>query len=264
MCGAGTLPALVAARARERGWRVVAFAFDGAPDLAATAHRVRPSRLTELGAILAGLRQDGVQAVAFCGRFSMPEVLRSPAGAADALAQAVAARAGSRIDARLAAVVIATLEANGIEVLDQRTFLGDLLAPRGRLAGREPTEVEWQDVRRGLEVARLVAGARVGQTVVVRRGAVTAVETVEGTSETIRRGTALGGPGTVIVKAVAPDHDYRFDTPFVGAETVAAAAAGGAAVLAVEAGRVAVVELATTVRAAEAAGLSLVGVDGGR
>jgi hypothetical protein len=71
-------------------------------------------------------------------------------------------------------------------------------------------------VRRGLDVARLVADAGIGQAIVIKHGAVTAVEATEGTTETIRRGVAQAGPGAVIVKAAAREHDYRFDTPGVG------------------------------------------------
>jgi DUF1009 family protein len=173
----------------------------------------------------------------------------------------VADRAGARIDARLADAVIATLAGVGVTVLDQREFLGDLLAGPGRLAGREPTEAERASVRRGLRLARLVADAGIGQTVVLHHGAVTAVEAVEGTTAAIRRATALGGPGAVIVKAVAGAHDYRFDTPAVGLETVQAAAEGGAAVLALEAGRVLVLDRDAAVRTAEGSGLALLSVD---
>ncbi|HXG05672.1 MAG TPA: UDP-2,3-diacylglucosamine diphosphatase LpxI, partial [Candidatus Binatia bacterium] len=73
--------------------------------------------------------------------------------------------------------------------------------------------------------------------------------------------TGLGGPGAVIVKAPAPAHDYRVDTPLVGSETVAAAVAGSAAVLAFEAGRVAVLDRPACIAAADAAGLTLLGVE---
>src|SRR5206468_7767067 len=129
-----------------------------------------------------------------------------------------------------------------ITLLDQREFLGDDLAAAGCWSARTPTEEERRDVERGLGLARQAAEARIGQTVVLRRGAIAAVEALEGTTEAIRRGTALAGPGAVIVKAVAPDHDYRFDTPVVGSESLRAAAAGRASVVAVEAGRVLVVE----------------------
>jgi DUF1009 family protein len=64
----------------------------------------------------------------------------------------------------------------------------------------------------------------------------------------------------VIVKASARDHDYRFDVPAIGLETVRAAVAGDAAVLAVEAGRVVVLDREASIREADAAGLALVGV----
>ena len=118
-------------------------------------------------------------------------------------------------------------------------------------------------MRRGFEVARTLAGLSVGQTVVVRRGAVSAVEAMEGTTETIRRGTTLSGPGAVVVKAVTAAHDFRFDVPGIGPDTVEAAAAGGASTLAVAAGRVLILDRDETVRRANAAGLALVSADAG-
>jgi DUF1009 family protein len=149
----------------------------------------------------------------------------------------------------------------GVELLDQRPFLGDWLGGSGCWSAREPTESEWTDVRRGLTVARLVADAQVGQTVVIKRGAVVAVEAIEGTTETIRRGIAGGGKGVIVVKAVARDHDYRFDMPTVGPETIEVAAAGGAAVVALEAGRVLILDRAACLRVADGAGMALVGAD---
>lgn len=259
--GAGRLPALVAERARRQGWRVVAFAFDGAADLDAHADRVVRGRLTEVGPVLAALTAEGVKAAVLCGRFSMSAVLRAPLDSADAASQDLYHRAGSRVDRKLVEAVIATLAGIGVEVLDQRRFLGDLLAAPGCLAARAPGDDEWAAVRQGLALARMLADAGIGQTVVLHHGAVTAVEAVEGTTAAIRRAAALGGPGAVIVKAVARDHDYRFDTPTIGLETVEAAAAGRAAVLAVEAGRVLVLDPEGARRAADAAGLALVSVD---
>jgi UDP-2,3-diacylglucosamine hydrolase len=259
MCGAGVLPALMAAEARRQGWRVVAFAFDDPAPVAVHAARVVPSRLSELGPVLALLAEEKVTGVLFSGRFRLDDVLRSDA--ADAAHARMAGQAGALVDTRLTAVAVSTLSAMGIELLDQRPFLGDSLAGAGCWTPREPTAGEWEDVRRGVSVARLVADASVGQTVVVKRGAVSAVEAVEGTTETIRRGTALGGPGAVVVKVAAAAQDFRFDTPTIGVETIDAAAAGRAAVVAVEAGRVLVLDPEATVRRATAAGIALLGVD---
>jgi DUF1009 family protein len=65
----------------------------------------------------------------------------------------------------------------------------------------------------------------------------------------------------VIVKAVASDHDYRFDLPAVGPETIDAAIRGGARVLAIQAGRVAILDRGRALEHAGEAGLAVLGVD---
>ena len=258
ICGAGVLPARMAGEARRHGWRVVAFTFGEAPGVTDHADRTFPSRLSETGAVLVGLQAERIGAVAFSGKFWMKDLLheRRPDGMLAEL------KAGAALtDANLVRTVVATLDQMGIEVLDQRRFLGDWIGRSGCWSSRAPTDAEWADVQRGLKVARLVADAGVGQTVVVKSGAVTAVEATEGTTETIRRGLAQAGPGAVVVKAVAREHDYRFDTPGVGPETIEAAASGGAKVLAVEAERVLVLDRDECLRIANQAGMALVGVE---
>jgi DUF1009 family protein len=158
---------------------------------------------------------------------------------------------------------VGTLAGVGIELLDQRAFLGERLAGARTLSARTPTEAEWSDIQRGFVVARLNADASVGQTVVVRQGAVSAVEAIEGTTETVRRGTALSGPGAVVVKAAARGHDFRFDIPAIGPDTLEAAAAGGATAVAIAAGQVLVLEPEATIRRADAADIALVSADAG-
>ena len=261
MCGAGGLPARMADEARRRGWRVVAFTFDEASAAGISADRLVPAALEQLGPVLATLHGEGAKAVLFSGRFSMRRIVQAESAGVDAFARTINERAGSRIDAALAGTIITTLAGFGIEVLDQRPFFGDALAGPGTWSRRAPSEAQSADIARGFAVARMIAESHIGQTVVVRHGAVTAVEAVEGTTEAVRRGAALAGPGAVVVKAVARDHDYRFDVPAIGLETVEAAIAGGVAVLAVEAGRVVVLDRDAITHAADEAGLALLGVD---
>src|SRR5260370_1349340 len=251
MCGAGELPALMASEARRQGWRVVAFAFARDTGAAAHAARVVPCAIAEMAPVIAALQEEKVTGVLFSGKFWMGDLLRTEA--VDDAHRAMARRAGG---------LLATLGAMGIDLLDQRPFLGAGLPGEAVLGARTPTTDAWADVRRGLAVARAAAEWSVGQTVVVRRGAVSAVEAIEGTTAAIRRGTALSGPGATIVKAVGPEHDFRFDVPTIGPETIDAAAEGGAAVVALEAERVFVLERETTTRRADAASIALVSTRG--
>jgi hypothetical protein len=66
----------------------------------------------------------------------------------------------------------------------------------------------------------------------------------------------------VIVKAVAPGHDYRFDIPTVGPATLRAMAEGRAAVLALDGGKVLLLDRPQMIELAERAGIAVVTVDG--
>ncbi len=260
MCGAGPLPARMAEEARRQGWRVVAYDFGGAPGLADRADLVVKSAITDLAPVLGSLSAERISAVLFCGKVWIAEVLRTDR--ADDVSTALAARAGSLNDTRLAVVAATTLAQMGIEVLDQRPFFGDWLGGRARASARKPTDEEWSDVHLGARVARAAADAGVGQTVVVKRGVVAAVEALEGTTEAIARGTALAGPGAIVVKVAARAQDYRFDMPAIGPDSLEAAVRGRAAVVAVQADAVVVLDGTTTVERADAAGIALVTVDG--
>jgi len=259
MCGAGALPARMAGEARRQGWRVVAFAFPGAGDLGSVADAVVPTRIEAMGPVVEALAREQVSAVAFSGKFWMGDLLT--AGPPDAVHARMAAQAGALLDGNITGAIESTLTGLGIELLDQRPLLGDWVGAAHTWSAREPTEAEWSDIRRGFAVARVMAQASVGQTVVVRRGAVSAVEAIEGTTAAIRRGTALSGPGAVVVKGVAAGHDFRFDTPGIGLETLEAAASGGASALAIQAGCVLMLEREAAIQCADKAGMALVSVD---
>jgi DUF1009 family protein len=258
MAGAGVLPGRAAAEAVRQGWRVVALAFDQAASLDVHAERVVPSTLTDIQGVLRTLAVERVRAAVFVGKFWKQRVF-DEVGETDEAGRDLA-RAGLSDDA-LAGMVVSTLTSMGIEVLDQRPFLSSWMLGPGTLTSREPSPAEWEEIRAGVALARRLAEHGIGQTVVRSRGVTLAVEAAEGTDETIRRGTRLATRGAVVIKAVAPGHDFRFDIPTVGPATLAAMAEGGATALAVDGDKVLLVDRDEAVRAADRAGISMVGLD---
>jgi DUF1009 family protein len=250
----------MAREARGAGWRVVAFALGDPTGLAAVADRVVPCRVGEVGPILDVLAEEGIRHVVLSGRVAKDGLFHG--APLDERARALLDRAADWSDEALLGTATAALSALGIELLDQRTFLAAWLAPAGAAAGPPPAEAARGDIARGVAVAREVARLGIGQTVVVRAGSVVAVEGLEGTDEAIRRGLRLAGAGAVVAKATRPEHDYRYDVPTVGASTVAACVDGRAAVLAVEAGRVLLLDRDLLATEAQRTGLSIVGVAG--
>jgi DUF1009 family protein len=259
--GKGGLPALMAREARRAGWRVVAFAFADPGALSGTADRVVPCRLGEVGPLLDVLAGEGIRHVVLAGSLRKDGLFHGMA--LDAAARDLVERSPDWSDEGLLRTATAALDALGIELLDQRRFLEPWLAPAGHLAGPPLGEAAAADARRGMALARDLARHGVGQTVVVRAGSVAAVEAMEGTDETIRRGLRLAGRGAVVAKSSAPAHDYRFDVPAVGSATLALCAEGGATALALEAGRVLLLDREAVAAEAARAGIGIVGIAGG-
>jgi len=98
-----------------------------------------------------------------------------------------------------------------------------------------------------LRIAKEISRLEIGQTVVVKDGTVLAVEGFEGTDKCLARGGDLAGRegGAVAVKVAREKHDFRFDIPCLGPQTLETCAAARIAVLAFEAGRSLVLEQET-------------------
>ena len=163
-------------------------------------------------------------------------------------------------DVTLLHAIITAFAAAGLEVIEQTRLLGHLATPEGVLGKRCPSPRAWDDIRYGFARAKQLAALDIGQTIVVRRQTVLAVEALEGTDATITRGCQYGGRDTVVVKVSRPQQDMRFDVPTVGPHTLLQVIAGRAAVLAMEAGTTFILRLPELVAMADARRVALVGV----
>ena len=162
-------------------------------------------------------------------------------------------------DATIMDAVIEFVEENGMKVVPQTRYLEHLITPRGTITKKKLRQNQRKSSEYAFQIARSVAALDIGQTVVVHKGAVVAVEGVEGTNEAIRRGCALAGKGAVVCKVARPKQDMRYDIPTVGLETLQVMREGGASVLILEAGRTFLIDRERLTREADAIGVVVVG-----
>ncbi len=165
-----------------------------------------------------------------------------------------------RSDHEILGRLVELFEMEGFVVGDYRSVIEDILAPRGSFGSREPTREEWRDISYGFNIAKRMAAMSFGQTVVLKRGAVLAVEAIEGTDEAIRRGARYGGEGVVVVKVIKDGQDLRYDLPTVGFETLKVMREVKASCLAVEAGVTVLLDKEDILKVADESGIALVGV----
>ena len=154
------------------------------------------------------------------------------------------------------------IESEGFKVVGIDEILPHLLAKEGVYTYEVPHPKDQSDIKRGIEVAKLLGKADVGQSVIVQQGLVLAVEGIEGTDALIRRSADLKrkGGGGVLVKMTKPQQDRRMDLPTIGPQTVQAVKNAGFSGIAIQAGGVLISQSEQTVKLANQLGLFIVGV----
>jgi DUF1009 family protein len=264
IAGGGVLPAKVAAAARAAGRGVYIVGLEGFADPAVLApwpHEIK--RLGAASRIIAALRENGCQDLVMIGPVRRPSLLDLRPDAEGAKLLARVGRAVFAGDDGLLAAVIRVLTEEGFRVIGMHEIIREAVAPPGVLTRTQPDAQAMTDVRRGIQVARLLGTADVGQGCVVQQGLVLAVEAIEGTDAMLARASVLrrDGIGGVLVKLVKPGQDKRADLPTIGPDTVRNAAAAGLRGIAFEANATILAEREACLAAADSAGLFLLGLD---
>jgi hypothetical protein len=237
IAGRGELPAIAARRLRGAGLRVVAVGFDDETRAALEAEvdAYHDLRLGQVEKLIRAFREGGVASTLLLGKVHKARTFSD--FRPDLRAARIWMSLPDRRDDTILRAVVDELAREGVVVEEAGRWLGALFAPPGRLSRREPDKSERADIAFGFRLAREIGRLDIGQTVVVRHLAPVAIEAIEGTDLTIRRGGEVAGPGTVVVKTAKPGQDLRFDVPVVGVETARSIVAARAAVLAIEAGK---------------------------
>lgn len=168
----------------------------------------------------------------------------------------------SKGDDGLLRSIIRQIEAFGFTVVGVSSVLPELLTPKGILGSVQPNAHDFQDIKRGTEVAHLLGKADVGQAVIVQQGLVLALEGIEGTAALIKRSAPLKrkGKAPVLVKMCKPTQDRRVDLPTIGVQTIQQAHQAGIKGIALQAGTTVIADVSKTIEQADKLNIFLVGI----
>ena len=244
IAGNRSLPILLARQARALGVRrLVAVAFENETDadLASFVDDIVWLKVGQLSKLIAAFTDRDVRHCVMVGQVA-PKNLWDYRP--DLRALGVALRLKERNAHSIFGAIAEELKKDGVELIEATPWLQPLMAADGFRLGPGLTAEQKEDVAFGFRVAKEVSRLEIGQLVVVKNGAVLAVEGFEGTDACLARGGDLAGKsgGAVGVKVAKAGHDMRFDIPCVGARTLEICAKSGVAVLALESGKTLVLE----------------------
>ena len=263
LAGGGELPALIIRACRRRGWDFHVMALSGNADAAVIGDVPHDwVKLGEYGKVWSLLRDQGVDRVVFCGKVDRPAVSEL---LIDWRTAWFLARIGGRLisDNRLLVAIVKEFESHGFSVIGPADVDPELLARAGAYGSSLPSEAERQAIALGFAAARGAGRRDVGQAAVVREGRVVDIEGADGTNALIER-CASAEPrtaGPILVKARKPQQEMHSDPPVIGMVTLQKAAAAGFRGIAVEPGGVLVLHGPALGKAADEAGMFLVGMD---
>jgi DUF1009 family protein len=262
IAGNGSYPHAMARGARAAGVkRIVACAFENetSEDLSKLVDQIEWMRVGQLGKMLRFLKESGAKQAVMSGQIAPKNLfdLRP-----DIKAVLLLGKLRERNAESIFGAIADSMKGTGVELIPATSYMEEALAPVGLVAGPAPSRKTLADLEFGMRIAKETSRLDIGQTVVVKRGTVLAVEAFEGTNAAVLRGGELGKKDAVVVKVSKPRQDLRFDVPVIGPVTIQTAADARIAAIGVESGKTLLLEPEKLRRLAAAHSISVFGLEG--
>jgi len=269
IAGGGAMPLSVAKAATSAGRTVHIFGIRGVADAGIEKFPHSWINLGHIGKVLSVSKAANCREMVIVGGVRRPRLseLRIDFGALANLPSLLGWMVGG--DNSVLTGIIGFFESKGFRIVGAHEIAPDLIAGKGVFSKRRPGKTDRADIAVGLEVLAALGPLDVGQATVVAHQYVLAVEAAEGTDKMLQRCKDLnkwGKSGSrkrsgVLVKCAKPGQERRIDLPTVGPETVRHASKAGLAGIAIAANDVLIVDRERFIKAANDAGLFVVGVD---
>ena len=268
IAGAGRLPFLVAAGAKQAGLRVICVSLgDSAePSLADEVDAFYKAGVARPGAWIRKLKKHGVTSTIMVGRVAKKKlyapwrILRFLPDWRAVRIYYWRLRGKSKLSPKLLSALADELASGGIILENSTMYCKEHLATQGLMTSASPSTSANADIEFGWEMVKKLADIGIGQAIAVREQEVIAVEALEGTAAMIERAGRLCKSGKwTLFKASKPDQDMRLDVPCVGPQTINSLAQNGSKCLVVEAGRTIIIDKPETISLANKLGIAVLG-----
>ena len=192
IAGNGQYPFIMADSARRAGvTSVVAAAFHGEtlPELASCVDVIEWMRVGQLGKMIKFFKSQSVTQAVMVGQIAPKNLYQL---IPDLRTLVMLGKLKRRNAETIFGAIGDELAKDGITLISALSFLDHLLPSAGHVCGPKLRERDLADAQFGIEIARETSRLDIGQTVIVKKGTVLAVEAFEGTNECILRGGQLG------------------------------------------------------------------------
>jgi len=238
IAGGGQFPILFSKKAREKGYKIFSLGFksETTPELESYVDDLTWIYLGQISKLIKYFKANKITQVVMLGSIKKTNIFKDIRP--DFKALSFIAKTTRTHDDSVLTSFANLLSKEGIQIKPSTFLLPDLISPEGCWTKRNPDKAEKKDIVQGWKLAKEIGRLDIGQCIVISNGTVLAVEAIDGTDETIKRGGRLSGKhGAVLVKLSKPTQDLRFDLPSSGSQTIETMQKSGVNVLAIEANK---------------------------
>jgi len=236
IAGSGQFPVLFSKKAEKKGYEIFAVGFHSETDkiLARHVQHLKLLHLGQISKLIKYFKQHRITEAVMVGAITKTNIFKDIRP--DFKALSFIAKIAKTHDDSILTSFAELLLKEGIKIKPSTFLLPELISPRGCWTKRKPDKAERKDISQGWKLAKEIGKLDIGQCVVISNGTVLAVEAIDGTDATIKRGGLLSHKnGAVVVKLAKPSQDLRFDLPSSGYQTIKTMHESGVSVLALEA-----------------------------
>ncbi len=263
IAGNGRFPVLAAKEARLNGYRVVVSGLEkeADPSLEKISDAFRWVKIGELKKLVKFFKAEGVHEAIMAGKVEKVRLFQENVRPDFEMVKVLMKTRDFKDDSLLSGIAD-YLHSEGIDLMDSTFLLKYALPGPGVLGKKKPSKEIQEDLEFGFRMAKHVASADIGQTVIVKKKAVLAVEAIEGTDQAVRRAGILGNGKVTVVKVAKPNQDMRFDVPAAGLKTLKSLIEARAESFGFEAGKTIFLDRDDFIKKADEAGIAVVGLTG--
>ncbi len=259
--GGGQFPALFAQKAAQKGYDVYAIGFHSETDpmLAGHVREYQSIYIGQVNRLIKFFKRHDITEAVMLGSISKTNIFKDIRPDFKALSF-IAKNLRTHDDSVLTSFAN-LLSKEGITIKPSTFLLPELISPQGCWTKRKPDSAEKKDISQGWKLAKEIGRLDIGQCIVISNGTVLAVEAIDGTDATIKRGASLSEQnGAAVVKLSKPSQDLRFDLPSSGAQTIKVMHEYGASILVLEAGKSLAFDREEMISLADKYNISIIGM----
>ena len=268
VAGGGALPLRIAEAVQRKGGEVFVVGLENEADKRIETFNHDWTGLGKIGGAADKLLAAGCEDVVIIGGIQRPNLAELEFDEGGQWFMQEVASGKHAGDDQLLKIILAYFDMRGLRVQPAQHYLSDLTGRAGAQTSHDHASF-MDDITRGIEVASVIGGEDIGQSIVISQGLVLAVEGPEGTDNMLAR---VGGMADeflgqanelkgVMVKLPKPQQDRRVDLPTLGLRTVEGAAAAHLAGIVYEAGGALFDDFEAVIALAEEKGLFLLGLE---